>query len=141
MCIRDSLLGEQWQRAFMVSLVIGQLGEFAFVLGAAAKSATLIESDIHKMIVAVTVLSLMTSPLYIDAARRLHDKAQDDAGFRATIRMIYMNEWNIVRHFIERTKVLIREIIDWCKSYHEWHGNRSAKRFSDPEDLKDKDKT
>ncbi|MDX1739191.1 MAG: cation:proton antiporter, partial [Alphaproteobacteria bacterium] len=118
------LLGEQWQRAFMVSLVLGQLGEFAFVLGGAAQDSRLIEHDIYRLIVAVTVLSLISSPLYIDAARRLHDKAKDDAGFRATIRLIYMNEYNLLRHAIVNG-------IQFVRDYHEWYGKRSAKRFRD----------
>ncbi len=128
------VLGEQWQRAFMVSLILGQLGEFAFVLGAAAINAALIDSDIHRMIVAVTVLSLMTSPFYIDAARRLHDKAKDDADFKETIRLIYMNEWNFLRRLVERLYRGRVEFIDWCRSYRDGYSQRSAKRFIKPDD-------
>ncbi|WP_420548902.1 cation:proton antiporter [Curvivirga sp.] len=124
------LLGEEWQRAFMVSLVLGQLGEFAFVLGAAAKDSNLIASDIHRLIVAVTVLSLISSPIYIDAARRLHEKSKDDAGFRATVRLIYMNEWNFLRRFLEALIHVLKNSVSFAKNYKAAYQGRNAKRFT-----------
>ncbi len=66
------ILGERWQSAFLSSLVLAQLGEFSFVLGGVALSLAIIDAEIYRLVVAVTVLSLITGPLWLDAARRLH---------------------------------------------------------------------
>ncbi len=91
-------MGEPTQRAFLSSLVLAQLGEFSFVLGAAAIDRSVIDSEIHRMIVAVTVLSLVTSPLWLSAARRLHHRAAQRPGsLRKLLRLIYFREWRITR--------------------------------------------
>ena len=69
------LLGEPWPRAFLTGVVLGQIGEFSFVLAALGLGNGLIEQDGHRLVVTVIALSLITSPLWIDVARRLHDLA------------------------------------------------------------------
>ncbi|RED48608.1 cation:proton antiporter [Aestuariispira insulae] len=98
--------GEKWKSAISVSLVLGQLGEFSFVLGAAALSAAVIDSEIHRLLVIVTVLSLISSPIYTDAARRLTHLASQPEGFRATMKVLYVNEWALTRQFSKRLLVL-----------------------------------
>ena len=68
-------MGEPWQRAFLSSLILAQIGEFSFVLGGAAIDHQVIYADIHRLIVAVTVVSLVTSPLWLNSARRAHHRA------------------------------------------------------------------
>ncbi len=65
------LLGQPWPRAFLSGVVLAQLGEFSFVLAALALSVGTISDEAHRLIVAVTVLSLMTSPVWLESARRL----------------------------------------------------------------------
>ncbi|MFT6579834.1 MAG: cation:proton antiporter [Alphaproteobacteria bacterium] len=91
-------MGEPWRRAFLSSLILAQLGEFSFVLGAAAIDRGVIGTDIYKLVVAVTVLSLMTGPLWLATARRLHHRAAlrtDDLG--DLLRLIYFREWRFTR--------------------------------------------
>ncbi|MDE0813281.1 MAG: cation:proton antiporter [Alphaproteobacteria bacterium] len=91
-------MGESWRRAFLSSLILAQLGEFSFVLGAAAIDRGVIDSDLYRMVVAVTVLSLMTGPLWLTTARRLHHRAAqrtDDLG--RLLRLIYFREWRFTR--------------------------------------------
>jgi CPA2 family monovalent cation:H+ antiporter-2 len=91
-------MGETWRRAFLSSLILAQLGEFSFVLGAAAIDRGVIDSDLYRMVVAVTVLSLMTGPLWLTSARRLHHRAAqrtDDLG--RLLRLIYFREWRFTR--------------------------------------------
>ena len=71
------LLGEPWPRAFLVGVVLGQVGEFSFVLAALGLGNGLIESGGHRLVVTVIALSLMISPLWLDAARRLNDMAAE----------------------------------------------------------------
>lgn len=91
-------MGAPWQRAFLSSLFLAQIGEFSFVLGAAAIDRQVIDSDIHRMIVAITVLSLITSPLWLNSARRLHHRAaRRPQSLGALLRLIYFREWRVTR--------------------------------------------
>ncbi len=69
------LLGEPWPRAFLTGAVLGQLGEFSFVIAALGLSNGLIAFEGHRLAVTVIALSLMISPVWLDSARRLHDLA------------------------------------------------------------------
>lgn len=94
------IANEPWQRAFLSSLVLAQLGEFSFVLGAAAIDRSVIDTEIYRLVVVVTVLSLMTSPLWLDSARRLHHRAATrPETFGQLLRLIYFREWRWTRRF------------------------------------------
>lgn len=67
------LLGESWENAFKTSLFLGQIGEFSFVLAAAALSAGALGGEGYRLAIAVIALSLMTSPLWYLTAHRFHD--------------------------------------------------------------------
>jgi len=65
------LLREPWPRAWIVGVSIGQIGEFSFVLVAAAVGSGLILDDNGRIAVSVIALSLMLSPLWLIFSRRL----------------------------------------------------------------------
>jgi K+:H+ antiporter len=65
-------LGETWPRAFLSSVLLAQLGEFSFILAAQGLAVAAIDWESHRLLVAVTVLSLMVSPIWLEVARRLH---------------------------------------------------------------------
>ncbi|MDA0661418.1 MAG: cation:proton antiporter [Proteobacteria bacterium] len=91
-------MGEPVQRAFLASLILAQIGEFSFVIGGAAIDRDVIDSDVYRMIVAVTVLSLVTSPVWLNTARRLHHRAaQRTVGLRRLLRLIFFREWRFTR--------------------------------------------
>ncbi len=69
------VMGQPWPRAFLSGAVLAQLGEFSFVLAALGLSAGAIDDASHRLIVAVTVLSLLASPFWLATARRLHGVA------------------------------------------------------------------
>ena len=92
------LLGETWQHAFLSSLFLAQIGEFSFVLGAVAIDHAIIDWELHRLIVAVTVLSLVTSPLWMNSARRARHRAAgrvDSIG--RLLRLVYFREWRVSR--------------------------------------------
>ncbi len=91
-------LGERWHVAFLSSAVLAQIGEFSFVLGGAAMDNWIIGTEIHRMIVAVTVLSLISSPLYLATARRVQHRAvhQIDS-LKGMLLLVYSREWGITR--------------------------------------------
>ncbi len=66
------LLGRRWDEAFLASLLLGQMGEFSFVMGAVAVSVALIDQTLLNYLISITVLSLITSPFYVAVSRRLH---------------------------------------------------------------------
>lgn len=90
--------GLGFRESFQVSLTIGQVGEFAFVLAAAALVASVIDSEIYKLVVAVTVLSLVISPIYVDAIQRTQARAAARApSLGKLLRLIYFREWRLTR--------------------------------------------
>lgn len=65
------LLREPWPHAFVAGILLAQIGEFSFVLGQTGLQSGLIDSAASRLIIAVTALSLLISPLWMAAARRL----------------------------------------------------------------------
>ena len=109
------LLGESWPRAFESSLILAQIGEFSFVIGAVALSKGVIDDDLHRLIVSVTALSLFCSPLWMASARRLnHRAAYRVQSLSALLRLIYFREWRISRYlfraFIEYVFIWLSQI-------------------------------
>ena len=73
-------LGEPWPRAWLGGLVLGQIGEFSFVLAALGLSVLAITDDTYRLFVAVIAMSLVISPIWLDSARRLQRMATTGAG-------------------------------------------------------------
>lgn len=69
------LLGEPWRRAFHAGVVMGQLGEFSFILVAGGVAAKVISPEGYDLMISVIALSLLISPMWLAVARRLHDMA------------------------------------------------------------------
>jgi CPA2 family monovalent cation:H+ antiporter-2 len=69
------LLGEPWQRAFHAGVVMGQMGEFSFILVAGGVAANIITPEGYDLMISVIALSLLISPMWLAIARRLHDIA------------------------------------------------------------------
>lgn len=67
--------GEPWDRAFQTGVVLGQVGEFSFILVAVALSAGIVFEQGYRLMITVIALSLMISPLWLTVARRIHDQA------------------------------------------------------------------
>lgn len=105
------MLGERWTVAFLSSAVLAQIGEFSFVLGGAAVSHWIIGTDIHRLIVAVTVLSLISSPLYLATARRMQHRAVDRIdSMKGILRFVYYRELELARWAGARVVVASRGV-------------------------------
>ena len=74
------VLGRRWDEAFLSSLLLGQMGEFSFVMGAVAVSVALIDQTLMNYLISITVLSLITSPFYVAISRRLHTLMRERRG-------------------------------------------------------------
>lgn len=69
------LLRLPWPQAFIIGVVLAQLGEFAFLLSTVGHETHIINDFGEKLIIALTVLSLALSPLWLAVARHLHNFA------------------------------------------------------------------
>jgi len=65
------LLGQAWHHAFLAGIMIAQVGEFSFLLAVIATDAGVISAENSRLIVAVTVMSLALSPLWVFTGRRV----------------------------------------------------------------------
>ncbi len=65
-------LGEPWDRAFRSGVVMGQIGEFSFILAATGLAVKVLTPDNYRLLIAVIALSLLISPMWLAIARRLH---------------------------------------------------------------------
>lgn len=84
------LLGESWPRAFLAGALLAQIGEFSFILAALGISAGAVSGELYRLIIAVTVLSLATSPIWLEISRRLHRVALlGVTSPRETMRLIF----------------------------------------------------
>ncbi len=70
------LVGLSWTDAYQAGLIIGQIGEFSFVLAAAGLANQVLDPVGYKLAISVIVLSLLISPLWMSAVRRVHDEAK-----------------------------------------------------------------
>lgn len=90
-------LQQPWSRAILAGLILSQIGEFAFVLATVGLENRIIDENGQKLIIALTVLSLSLSPLWVGAARRLQSLAPEPLmGLRQIVDTIYVREWNIL---------------------------------------------
>lgn len=95
--------GQSWQQSLRVGLILGQVGEFSFVLAAAVYSTGMLDNQTHQMIVAVTVLSLVTSPFFINNARRLNHRAISQVkDLPRLLRLTYHSELRLTRYLKKR---------------------------------------
>jgi len=69
------ILGEPWERSFHSGVVMGQVGEFSFILAATGLAVGAIPDSSYRLMIAVIALSLLISPMWLAIARRLHDAA------------------------------------------------------------------
>lgn len=61
----------KWSEAFLVGVVLAQIGEFAFLMASVAKDSKIIDEFGEKLILSLTALSLLFSPIWMTLARHL----------------------------------------------------------------------
>jgi len=90
------MLGQSWPQAFLVSVMLSQIGEFSFLLSKTGLETGLIGGDVMRLVVAVTVLSLAISPLWVVTARRIHNLTANVTTFGELMKSVYAHETNLV---------------------------------------------
>lgn len=66
-----------WSEAFLVGVVLAQIGEFAFLMASIGYEAKIINEFNEKLILSLTALSLLFSPLWMTLARHLKSVTDD----------------------------------------------------------------
>lgn len=64
-------LGYHWRKSLYAGALLGQIGEFSFVLAAVGLSANIISEIAYQYTIVVIALSLLVSPFWILAARHI----------------------------------------------------------------------
>lgn len=99
------LLRQDWRLSFVAGVSLAQIGEFSFLLAEVGKAAKLITGTETKLVVAVTVLSLILSPLWLLAMRRLHAAAETGAvSLYDMLAQAFGREARIAGRLIQRKK-------------------------------------
>lgn len=70
------LVGLPSTTAFQAGLILGQIGEFAFVLAAIGLSNQVLDPVGYKLAISVIVLSLLFSPMWTYAVQRVQERTQ-----------------------------------------------------------------
>lgn len=87
------LFGQSWQHAFLAGIMLSQIGEFSFLLAGIGAASGVIGDDERRLIIAVTVLSLALSPLWVLTGRRLQGLAASGVTeSREFMRLVYAPE-------------------------------------------------
>lgn len=73
--LRISLPADRWRCSFVSGLTISQIGEFSFILAAAALGQGILNMDSYKIALAVIALSLVFSPMWTVVLSRFVDIA------------------------------------------------------------------
>ncbi len=74
------LVGMPWKTAYQAGLIMGQIGEFSFVLAAVGLANGVLDPVGYKLAISVIVLSLLFSPLWMQAVKQVHDASEQRIG-------------------------------------------------------------
>lgn len=97
------LLRLPWSQAFLIGVVLAQLGEFAFLLSTVGHETHIINDFGEKLVIALTVLSLALSPLWLTVARRLHTFAgSSNITLSGILHVLFSREAGLLRRVIHK---------------------------------------
>ncbi|NFV81304.1 iron transporter MagA [Magnetospirillum aberrantis] len=105
------LLGQDWRNATFAGVALAQVGEFSFLLAEVGKAGRLITATETRLVVAVTVLSLVLSPFWLFTMRRLSHVA--DTNLRGLLAALYGREASAVVGVLAKSR---RKMLPFHKS-------------------------
>ena len=73
-------VGMPWNTAYQAGLIMGQIGEFSFVLAAIGLANAVLDPVGYKLAISVIVLSLLFSPIWTRAVKQAHVATQQRIG-------------------------------------------------------------
>ena len=92
--------------SFIISVLLGHIGEFSFMLAFAASKVGLIETTELKFLVSLTALSLFLSPFWLIFAERCR---------RLTVSALESSDWNLFLLIVEKEKRKLSEAFNFTK--------------------------
>ncbi|TCT37612.1 cation:proton antiporter [Martelella mediterranea] len=85
--------GSSAQTALIAGLSMAQIGEFSFVLAAAGLSAAALNQDLYRLVIAVTAISLLVSPVWVSVMRRVEASLSEGLeSYRNALALAYAQE-------------------------------------------------
>ncbi|MBO6782696.1 MAG: cation:proton antiporter [Alphaproteobacteria bacterium] len=96
-----------WAQGLLAALILAQVGEFSFLLGNVGLQREIISIDEFRIILSVTALSLVISPLYMNAIRRLSRAASfQRASIKYVLRIAFGREADTVSRAVRRVAAI-----------------------------------
>lgn len=97
-----------WSQAFLVGVVLAQLGEFAFLMASIANETHIINEFGERLIIGLTVLSLAFSPIWLACAKRLRSLADvNSIPLQGIVSLIYGERLSFFKRLNRRIKVYL----------------------------------
>lgn len=85
--------GSDPKTALLAGLSMAQIGEFSFVLAAAGFASGAFGSDIYRLAIAVTAISLLVSPIWFNLMERVEDVVNEGVGsYKEALAQAYEDE-------------------------------------------------
>ncbi|TNB48346.1 cation:proton antiporter [Martelella lutilitoris] len=85
--------GSSAQTALVAGLSMAQVGEFSFVLAAAGLAAGALGEDLYRLVIAMTAISLLVSPVWVSVMRRLEASFSEGLqSYRNALAVAYAQE-------------------------------------------------
>ena len=98
-------MGECWGKSFAAGALLGQVGEFSFVLAAAGLSSEIIDENGYALAISVIALSLLISPIWKGLVQRTHDLAATGVtNLRVLTALIFCDEINAMSRCVSAVK-------------------------------------
>ncbi len=99
------LLRQPWTISFLSGVVLGQLGEFSFLLATVGEEVGIVNDYGTNLIVSLTVLSLILSPVWLTTAKRLHELSPNRATPLARLlNLLFGQEVSLIRDLYKKYK-------------------------------------
>ncbi|WP_340161388.1 cation:proton antiporter [uncultured Hoeflea sp.] len=105
------ITGSDPKTALLAGLSMAQIGEFSFVLAAAGFASGAFGSDIYRLAIAVTAISLLVSPIWFNLMERVEDMASEGLGsYKQALAQAYEDELDGVENVVWATRARYRAV-------------------------------
>ncbi|MBT4880198.1 MAG: cation:proton antiporter [Alphaproteobacteria bacterium] len=100
-----------WRTSFLSGVMIAQIGEFSFLLASIGTDVGILGEEDGRLVIALTVLSLATSPLWLLSARRIQKlRKATNLSFREFCDIIYAPEMSMLGKTAKVVKKGVKEL-------------------------------
>jgi CPA2 family monovalent cation:H+ antiporter-2 len=124
------ITGSDPKTALLAGLSMAQIGEFSFVLAAAGFASGAFGSDIYRLAIAVTAISLLVSPIWFNLMERVENIATEGLGsYKQALAQAYEDELDGVENVVwSRGRAIARRAL---RSISEDAHRRSRRESAD----------